>query len=103
MEDTLDQVSKHCGLQVKLFGACLERNDGNWEPNCLKEKSHLTKCAEENVGELRRIKQECAGVISDYRTCLTSNTTNPQACIEQLKSLYQCHHTVANSVNPFSK
>ncbi|EGF81294.1 hypothetical protein BATDEDRAFT_24151 [Batrachochytrium dendrobatidis JAM81] len=97
MEDTLDIVSKHCGLQVKLFGACLERNGGNWESNCLKEKNQLTKCAEENVGNLKRIKQECSGAIAEYRQCLTENVEDPKACVNQLRSLYQCHQDVANS------
>ncbi|KAI8924892.1 hypothetical protein BC831DRAFT_512942 [Entophlyctis helioformis] len=95
MESTLDLVAAHCGLQVKLYGACVERNPHNWESVCKGEKTALTKCAEENVGELRRVKERCAPFIASYRSCLEDNKTDPQACMSSLRELYNCHQSVA--------
>ncbi|RKO89350.1 hypothetical protein BDK51DRAFT_16084 [Blyttiomyces helicus] len=98
MESTLDEVAKHCHVQLSLYTRCVEENAGNWEANCLLLKRALTKCAEENVTSLREVKQRCAEPIAAYQRCLADNTSDPSKCTAALKTLYECHNAAAASV-----
>ncbi|KAL2919269.1 hypothetical protein HK105_200912 [Polyrhizophydium stewartii] len=100
MEDTLDLVSKHCGLQIRFFSACIDRNPNNWQTECLREKAQVTKCAQDNVAELKRVKEVCGGAIAAYRACLEANPGDPKTCVAQLRELYECHQTVAKTFTP---
>eukprot|EP00842_Homolaphlyctis_polyrhiza_P001363 jgi/Hompol1/2227/HPOL_005920-RA len=115
MESTVDLVAKHCQLQVKLFGcvetvlghtlenripSCIDRNPNNWSVECLREKSQLTKCAEENVAELKEIKRRCSVFIESYKSCLNANPDSPAECLAELKELYHCHGAMPQASVP---
>jgi hypothetical protein len=47
MLDTLEQVAKHCGIQLEIYGQCIDKNPGTWDSACLQQRRALTKCAEQ--------------------------------------------------------
>ncbi|KAI9015096.1 hypothetical protein BC832DRAFT_528262 [Gaertneriomyces semiglobifer] len=97
MESSMEEIGKHCHMQLMFFTQCFEKNPNDWESVCAKEKAAVTKCAEENVTSLRLVKQRCASEITTYQTCLQENPTNPTACSGTLKQLYDCHNAVTQA------
>ncbi|KAK9762291.1 hypothetical protein K7432_012122 [Basidiobolus ranarum] len=94
MDQTLDEVVKHCGLQLGLYQSCIERNPETWETDCLQQRQDLTKCSEDNVGSLKEVRLKCAYAVQDYEACLTSNQSEPEKCIATLRELYECTQKV---------
>ncbi|KAK9765446.1 hypothetical protein K7432_006229 [Basidiobolus ranarum] len=90
MDHTLEEVVKHCGLQLEMYQRCVESNPSNWESTCFKQKQALTKCSEENVEALRVVKQKCTPIITMYETCLKNHQQEPEKCLDSLKELYEC-------------
>ncbi len=72
-------------------------NPNNWNVNCINEKTALTKCAEENVDDLARVKRFCGSYINEYQSCLQANEDEPAKCKEPLEKLYQCHSLVMDN------
>ncbi|KAI8907002.1 hypothetical protein DFJ77DRAFT_493640 [Powellomyces hirtus] len=98
MEAALDEVAKHCNVQLLFYTQCVEKNPQNWEAACKKEKEAVTICAEENVESLRMVKKHCASQIAAYNACLQANVANPSACVTALKDLYGCHNAVGKGI-----
>ncbi|KAG9285440.1 hypothetical protein G9A89_010915 [Geosiphon pyriformis] len=96
MENTLTQVVKYCGEQLEKYQLCVENHPQDWSSACIKEKHELTKCSDENVTELRDVKQKCHLTILGYDECLSKNFAEPEKCIEQLKALYHCTEAATN-------
>ncbi|KND02437.1 uncharacterized protein SPPG_02902 [Spizellomyces punctatus DAOM BR117] len=95
MESALEEVAKHCHVQLMFYTQCVEKNPTNWETVCAKEKNAVTKCAEENVESLRQVKRRCADQIKTYQKCLEDNPSEPSTCVNALRALYECHNAVA--------
>ncbi|CAG8449094.1 6250_t:CDS:2 [Ambispora gerdemannii] len=97
MDVTLEQVVKYCSPQLDQYQRCVEKNPHDWHTNslCLTLKKELTKCADENIKELREVKQKCNSSIVEYDQCLSKNAKEPEKCIEQLKALYYCTEAAA--------
>ncbi|KAJ3020180.1 hypothetical protein HKX48_001180 [Thoreauomyces humboldtii] len=98
MEDALDEINKHCHVQLLFYSQCVEKNPSDWQTVCKEQKNAVTACAEENVESLRLVKQHCATQISAYNQCLSVNTENPRACVGALKELYGCHNAVTKGL-----
>ncbi|ORX89525.1 hypothetical protein K493DRAFT_318615 [Basidiobolus meristosporus CBS 931.73] len=94
MDQTLDEVVKHCAVQLELYQRCIERNPESWETDCRQQRQDLTKCSEDNVGALKEVRIKCAYAVKDYETCLTSNHDEPEKCIDPLRELYECTQKV---------
>jgi len=47
MDQTLEEVVKHCSQQLDSYQRCIENNPQDWGVACLKFRSELNKCAEE--------------------------------------------------------
>ncbi|CAG8492127.1 5944_t:CDS:2 [Paraglomus brasilianum] len=95
MDQTLEEVVKHCSQQLDSYQRCIENNPQDWGVACLKFRSELNKCAEENVTELKRVKAKCSSVIAAFDNCLQKNQKDPEKCIKELKQLYHCTEEAA--------
>ncbi|KAI9205255.1 uncharacterized protein BJ171DRAFT_580942 [Polychytrium aggregatum] len=91
MENTIMEVQKHCGLQLKLYSRCIEQNPSDWTIKCREGKSAVSKCAEENVGHLKRTKERCSAQIEAMQRCSIEHEGNAdQMCAGALRALYDC-------------
>ncbi|KAJ1655963.1 hypothetical protein IWQ61_004384 [Dispira simplex] len=100
MDGTLDEVAKHCGLQLRLYTDCIDTNKGNWQQACLQQRHALTRCSETHVTLLKLVKEQCADVIKNYDQCVQTHSTNPEVCANALKALYDCTQRVAQDQPP---
>ncbi|KAJ1966282.1 hypothetical protein GGI12_000187 [Dipsacomyces acuminosporus] len=90
MDQTLDEVSKHCGKQVEEYAACVDSHSETWKADCAELRKALTKCTDENVTLMKMVRLSCQPVIDKYQECLYKNQTNPSVCIDNLRDLYEC-------------
>ncbi|KAJ2373824.1 hypothetical protein IW150_003427 [Coemansia sp. RSA 2607] len=90
MDQTLDEVNKHCGDHVQAYAACVDSHSDSWKTDCATLRSALTKCTDENVTLMKMVRMSCQPVIDRYQECLTKNEKNPAVCIDQLRDLYEC-------------
>ncbi|KAJ2759316.1 hypothetical protein IWQ56_005769 [Coemansia nantahalensis] len=90
MDQTLDEVNKHCGAQVQEYAACVDKHGETWKTDCAELRRALTKCTDENVTLMKMVRMSCQPIIDRYQTCLTSNAKDPSVCIDALRDLYEC-------------
>ncbi|KAI8620046.1 hypothetical protein BC830DRAFT_1101013 [Chytriomyces sp. MP71] len=93
MESVLDSVQRHCGSQLKDYGACIDIHQPNFEAPCLAFKQALTLCAETNVASVREVKTRCLAQIQAYENCVQGNKDDtPSKCADSIRALYACTH-----------
>ncbi|CAG8521982.1 6710_t:CDS:2, partial [Dentiscutata heterogama] len=90
MDATFIQVVKFCGSQLEAYQRCVENHYKDWTSECLEQKRELTKCSEENVPEIKMMKEKCHDAINAFQQCLEKNKADPEVCREKLKDLYNC-------------
>ncbi|CAG8460761.1 17370_t:CDS:2 [Acaulospora morrowiae] len=95
MNATLLQVIKYCGEKLEAYQRCVENHPSYWQSACLEQKRELTKCSEENVPEIKMVKERCNNAIIAFDECLARNESDPEVCRDKLKALYEC--TEANA------
>ncbi|KAJ2547894.1 hypothetical protein GGH95_006540, partial [Coemansia sp. RSA 1836] len=49
MDQTLDEVNKHCGEQVQAYASCVDQHSDTWKTDCLDLRKALTECSDKNV------------------------------------------------------
>ncbi|CAG8550933.1 13609_t:CDS:2, partial [Cetraspora pellucida] len=76
--------------QLETYQRCVENHYKDWASECLEQKRELTKCSEENVPEIKMMKEKCHDAISAFDECLAKNEADPEVCREKLKDLYNC-------------
>ena len=47
MEDTLDQVTRHCAYQLDVYTRCVDRYPAHWDTHCARQRRALTSCADQ--------------------------------------------------------
>lgn len=97
MENTFKRVGTECSTQIKAYSSCIDVNPEKWNMNCTKERKEVTKCAEENVQDLKKVKKLCSKYIAIYNYCIDSHGQDPSVCSTHLENLYDCHSNVMNS------
>ncbi|CAG8461598.1 9353_t:CDS:2 [Scutellospora calospora] len=90
MNATFIQVVKYCGSKLETYQRCVENHNKDWTSECLEQKRELTKCSEENVPDIRKMKEKCQEVIDAFDECLAKNKEDPEVCREKLRDLYNC-------------
>lgn len=90
MDQTLDEVNKHCGDQVQAYAGCVEDHPDSWKQDCQGLRQALTKCSDENVTLMKMVRLSCQPTIDKYQACLAKNEKDPSVCIDTLRDLYQC-------------
>ncbi|KAJ1863550.1 hypothetical protein H4R99_004243 [Coemansia sp. RSA 1722] len=90
MDQTLDEVNKHCGEQVQAYAQCVDQHGETWKTDCATLRQALTKCTDENVTLMKMVRMSCQPVIDRYQECLNKNQKDPSVCIDTLRDLYEC-------------
>ncbi|KAJ2501979.1 hypothetical protein GGH96_001505 [Coemansia sp. RSA 1972] len=90
MDQTLDEVNKHCADQVHAYATCVDSNEHTWKVDCVDLRKALTKCSDENVTLMKMVRLSCQPVIDRYQECLRKNEKDPSVCVDSLRDLYQC-------------
>ncbi|KTW26893.1 uncharacterized protein T551_03355 [Pneumocystis jirovecii RU7] len=90
MEQTLEQVEKHCSLELMNYQTCVFLHSKDWLKSCIQQKNALTICSEKNVAFLKDMKEKCSNQIENYNVCLSQNKNKPSLCLNELKKLYDC-------------
>ncbi|KAJ1947323.1 hypothetical protein GGF37_000505 [Kickxella alabastrina] len=90
MDQTLDEVNKHCGDHVKAYADCVDKHGETWKVDCSTLREALTKCTDENVTMMKMVRMSCQPVIDRYQKCLNNNQKDPAVCIDSLRDLYEC-------------
>ncbi|KAJ2646933.1 hypothetical protein IWW40_005047 [Coemansia sp. RSA 1250] len=90
MDQTLDEVNKHCSDQVQAYASCVDSHEDTWKTDCADLRKALTKCTDENVTLMKMVRMSCQPVIDRYQGCLQKNEKDPSVCIDSLRDLYQC-------------
>ncbi|KAJ1915169.1 hypothetical protein IWQ60_006756 [Tieghemiomyces parasiticus] len=95
MDETLDQVVKHCGPQLLAYNSCVHDNPKDWYTTCVQQRHALTQCSEEHVTLLKTVKQKCSAVITVYDRCVKEHDDTPDKCVQALLDLYRCTQNAA--------
>ncbi|KAJ2877572.1 hypothetical protein GGI21_000407 [Coemansia aciculifera] len=99
MDQTLDEVNKHCGEQVQAYASCVESHGDSWKTDCLDLRKALTECSDKNVTLMKMVRLSCQPVIDRYQECLNRNAQSPQVCIDALRDLYECTESVGQMMD----
>ncbi|OMJ10408.1 hypothetical protein AYI70_g7890 [Smittium culicis] len=97
MESILDEVSLNCANQIQDFYECVETNQTDWKFKCSDLETALSKCSEKYSKKLLLARSKCQTFVNNYETCIKSNQSDPQVCINQLKDLYNCTNDALES------
>ncbi|KAJ2804970.1 hypothetical protein H4R20_002288 [Coemansia guatemalensis] len=90
MDQTLDEVNKHCGDQVQAYASCVDSHEDTWRTDCAELRKALTKCTDDNVTLMKMVRLNCQPMIDRYQSCLEKNQKDPTVCMDTLRDLYQC-------------
>ncbi|KAJ2460586.1 hypothetical protein GGF42_000746 [Coemansia sp. RSA 2424] len=99
MDQTLDEVNKHCGEQVQAYASCVDRHGDTWKTDCLDLRKALTECSDKNVTLMKMVRLSCQPVIDKYQDCLNRNPQSPQVCVDALRDLYECTESVGQMMD----
>ncbi|KAJ2824472.1 hypothetical protein FBU31_003984 [Coemansia sp. 'formosensis'] len=94
MDQTLDEVNKHCGEHVQAYASCVDSHGDTWKTDCLDLRKALTECSDKNVTLMKMVRLSCQPVIDKYQECLSRNSQTPQVCVDALRDLYECTESV---------
>ncbi|KAI3635579.1 hypothetical protein MIR68_006217 [Amoeboaphelidium protococcarum] len=97
MEAALDEIKAKCAVQIQQMAECIQENPEHWETQCQMYHSEVQECVSKNSEKVMKIQRECRSDIDAYEFCVKQNSSNPQKCMEQLKSLYECSKRVQNN------
>ncbi|KAJ1956554.1 hypothetical protein DL89DRAFT_265926 [Linderina pennispora] len=103
MDQTLDEVNKHCGEHVQAYASCVDGHEQTWKVDCLELRKALTKCTDENVTLMKMVRMSCQPTIDKYQACLNKNSDNPAVCIDSLRDLYECTESVGEMMEKMNK
>ncbi|ODQ51034.1 hypothetical protein SAICODRAFT_9361 [Saitoella complicata NRRL Y-17804] len=95
MENTLQEVAEKCANELFALQACVTSHPNDWDAACWRQRQALTKCSEDNVAVLRKVKEACADAIKLYDDCLQANPQDPKPCLAPLRDLYNCTEKTA--------
>ncbi|KAL9939279.1 hypothetical protein V8E36_002092 [Tilletia maclaganii] len=107
MEDSLDEVSRHCSQELMNYQRCLivhqTKDVTAPNPACDQAKRALSNCAATAVPALARLRELCAPKIRAYDACLSahahlSDEQFTAKCGPTLLELYRCTQGVRNEV-----
>ncbi|KAJ2078111.1 hypothetical protein H4R24_004702 [Coemansia sp. RSA 988] len=90
MDQTLDEVNRHCGNQVQAYASCVDSHEDTWRTDCVELRKALTKCTDDNVTLMKMVRLSCQPMIDRYQSCLEKNDKDPTVCVDALRNLYQC-------------
>ncbi|KAI9500638.1 hypothetical protein GGI25_004084 [Coemansia spiralis] len=103
MDQTLDEVNKHCSDQVQAYASCVDNHEETWKTECAELRKALTKCTDENVTLMKMVRMSCQPVIDRYQGCLNKNQKTPQVCVDALRDLYECTESVGQMMEKMNK
>ncbi|KAJ1797616.1 hypothetical protein LPJ59_003023 [Coemansia sp. RSA 2399] len=103
MDQTLDEVNKHCSDHVQAYAACVENNEKTWKVDCADLRKALTKCTDDNVTLMKLVRLNCQSTIDRYTSCLNKNSEKPETCMDSLRDLYECTEGVGQTLEKMNR
>lgn len=61
----------------------------SYTTNCVPQQRALTRCSEENVANLRMVKEKCSVQVEAFKSCTAGKKA--EDCVDELEALYECH------------
>ncbi|KAJ2489616.1 hypothetical protein IWW37_003828 [Coemansia sp. RSA 2050] len=99
MDQTLDEVNRHCGEHVQAYASCVDSHGETWRTDCLGLRKALTECSDKNVTLMKMVRLSCQPAIDRYQECLSKNSQAPHVCIDALRDLYECTESVGQTMD----
>ncbi|KAJ2517774.1 hypothetical protein GGI11_001267 [Coemansia sp. RSA 2049] len=103
MDQTLDEVNKHCSEHVQAYASCVEDNEKTWKVDCADLRKALTRCTDENVTLMKLVRLNCQPIIDRYTKCLNANSEKPETCMAPLRDLYECTEGVGQMLEKMNR